>query len=156
MFKGLDGIICRKSRDTFKSAKRKGDEKNWALRELSDLSSQMGSSVSRVRKSDVDEARRQAAKLTNDRDDYNNHPRREDITREIRVQEDKLKSIATTIEQDTKIRDQLRLRSKEQNEIDMLEGQVSQGENPSRTARTWMSISSFDLLTIPSNVWNVS
>ena len=124
MFKGLDGIICRKSRDTFKSAKRNGDEKNWALRELSDLSSQMGSNVSRVRKSDVDEARRQAAKLTKDRDDYNNQPCREDIAREIQLQEDKFKSIATTIEQDTKIRNQLCVRSEEQDKINMLKGQA--------------------------------
>jgi nitrous oxide reductase len=56
----------------------------------------------------------------------NNHPRRGEIAKEIRVLEDRLKSISTTIEQDSKIRDQLRLRFNEQSEIDMLERQVSQ------------------------------
>lgn len=106
--------------------KRTESEKNQAMRELTQISSQMSSSISRVRKSDVDDAKRQAAKLAKDRDEYNNHPRREEITKEIRVLEDRLKSIAATIEQDTKIRDQLRLRADEQNEIDMLERQVTQ------------------------------
>ena len=56
----------------------------------------------------------------------NNNPRREEITKEIRVLEDRLKSLSATIEVDTKIRDQLRLRSTEQNEIDMLDRQVTQ------------------------------
>jgi hypothetical protein len=56
----------------------------------------------------------------------NKNPRRGEIASEIRVLEDRLKSISTTIEQDSKIRDQLRLRFNEQSEIDMLERQVSQ------------------------------
>lgn len=96
------------------------------MRELTQISSQMSSSLSRVRKEDVQEAKRQAAKLAENRDAMNSNPRREEITKEIRVQEDKLKSIATTIEQDTKIRDQLRLKQNEQNEIDMLDKQVEQ------------------------------
>ena len=106
--------------------KRNESSKTQAMRELTQISSQMSSSLSRVRKGDVDEAKIQAAKLAQDRDDMNKNPRREETTKEIRVLEDKLKSIAGTIEQDTKIRDQLRLRSDEQNEIDMLERQVTQ------------------------------
>ena len=83
----------------------------------------MSSGLSRIRPQEVEDAKKQAAKLAENRDTLNNSPRREEITKEIRVQEDKLKSIATTIEQDTKIRDQLRLRANEQNEVDMLERQ---------------------------------
>jgi len=100
--------------------------KNEAMRELSMVSGQMSSSLTRVRKSDVDEAKRHAAQLAATRDELNNNPRREDIAKEIRVQEEKLKSISATVEQDTKIRDQLRLQSEQQNEIVMLEGQVTQ------------------------------
>ena len=84
------------------------------------------SSIARVSQRDVDEAKRDAAKAAESRDSMNKHPRREEITKEIRVQEDKLKSISEKIEQDTKSRDQLRLKSDEQNEIDMLERQVNQ------------------------------
>ena len=96
------------------------------MRELNQISSQMSSSLSRVRKEHVEEAKHQAARLAKDRDEYNNHPRREEITKEIRVLEDRLKSISATIEQDNKIRDQLRLRADEQNEIDMLQRQATQ------------------------------
>lgn len=96
------------------------------MRELTQISSQMSTALSRVRKSDVEDAKHEAAKLALDRDQMGQNPRREDITKEIRVLEDRLKSIAATIEQDTKIRDQLRLRSNEQNEIDMLDRQVDQ------------------------------
>ena len=93
---------------------------------MNELRSSVSTSLSRVRKSDVDDANRQATELAKRRDEMNNNPRREDITKEIRVLEDKLKSLSATIEHDTKIRDQLRLRSADQNEIDMLEKQVSQ------------------------------
>lgn len=106
--------------------KRNESSKTQAMRELTQISSQMSSSLSRVRASDVNEAKRQAESLAGKRDAMNNNPRREETTKEIRVLEDRLKSIAATIEQDAKIRDQLRLRSDEQNEIDMLERQVTQ------------------------------
>ena len=51
--------------------------------------------------------------------------RRDDIAKEIKVQEDKLKSIASRIEQDMKIRKVLNDQKNEQSEIDMLEEQVS-------------------------------
>mmetsp|Transcript_32482 Transcript_32482/g.56581 ORF Transcript_32482/g.56581 Transcript_32482/m.56581 type:complete len:1402 (+) Transcript_32482:134-4339(+) len=106
--------------------KRNEASKTQAMRELNQISSQMSSSLSRVRKEHVEEAKHQAARLAKDRDEYNNHPRREEITKEIRVLEDRLKSISATIEQDNKIRDQLRLRADEQNEIDMLSRQATQ------------------------------
>lgn len=104
--------------------KRCESNKNQLVRELSQIGSQ--SSYGRVRERDVEEARENADRLAKSRDESNKDPRREEITREIRVLEDRLKSISTTIEQDTKIRDQLRLRADEQNEIDMLERQVNE------------------------------
>ena len=106
--------------------KRNDTAKNQAIRELTQISSQMSSGLPRVRKEHVDEARRHAEEIAKTRDTINNHPRRGEIAKEIRVLEDRLKSISTTIEQDSKIRDQLRLRFNEQSEIDMLERQVSQ------------------------------
>lgn len=106
--------------------KRNDTAKNQAIRELTQISSQMSSGLPRVRKEHVDEARRHAEEIAKTRDTMNNHPRRGEIAKEIRVLEDRLKSISTTIEQDSKIRDQLRLRFNEQSEIDMLERQVSQ------------------------------
>jgi hypothetical protein len=106
--------------------KRNDTAKNQAIRELTQISSQMSSGLPRVRKEHVDEARRHAEEIAKTRDTMNNHPRRGEIAKEIRVLEDRLKSISTTVEQDSKIRDQLRLRFNEQSEIDMLERQVSQ------------------------------
>ena len=106
--------------------KRNDTAKNQAIRELTQISSQMSSGLPRVRKEHVDEARRHAEEIAKTRDTMNSHPRRGEIAKEIRVLEDRLKCISTTIEQDSKIRDQLRLRFNEQSEIDMLERQVSQ------------------------------
>eukprot|EP00804_Cyclotella_cryptica_P027784 CCRYP_009209-RB/>CCRYP_009209-RB protein AED:0.12 eAED:0.11 QI:270/0.73/0.68/1/0.8/0.68/16/153/1414 len=106
--------------------KRIEEAKREALRELEQVKSNMSSSYSRVRKADVEEARRQAADLAKSRDQFNNDPRREDIIREFKVLEDKLKSLSESIEQDTKIRDQLRSQSDAQAEIDMLEKQAAQ------------------------------
>lgn len=106
--------------------KRTEQTKNAAMRELSEISNQMSSSFTRVRKTDVDDAKHQAAKLAEMRDAMNDDQRREDITKEIRVQEDKLKSISASIEYDMKVRDHLRLQSDQQNEIDLLEKQVTQ------------------------------
>ena len=100
--------------------------KNHAIRELTQISSQMSSGLPRVRKEHVEDAHRQAEEFAKMRDTMNNNPRRGEIATEIRVLEDRLKSISTTIDQDSKIRDQLRLRFNEQSEIDMLDRQVSQ------------------------------
>ena len=94
------------------------------MKELHGFGSQM-SSHTRVSKSDVEEAKKEAEKVARDRDDMNKHPRREQITKELRVQDDKLKSISTKIEADTKVRDHLRLKADEQNEIDMVSRQIS-------------------------------
>ena len=104
--------------------KRNESAKNEAIRELTQISSQMSSGLPRVRKEHVDDAKRQAEEIAKIRDNMNNNPRRGDIAKEIRVLEDRLKSISATIEQDSKIRDQLRLRFNEQSEIDMLERQA--------------------------------
>ena len=86
----------------------------------------MSGGLPRVRKEHVEEAIRQADDLAKSRDIANNNPRRTDIVKDIRVLEDKLKSISATIEQDTKIRNSLRLRFNEESEIKMLENQVNQ------------------------------
>ena len=86
----------------------------------------MSGGLPRVRKEHVEEAIRQADDLAQSRDKANNDPRRTDIVKDIRVLEDKLKSISASIEQDTKIRDSLRLRFNEESEIKMLENQVNQ------------------------------
>ncbi|KAL7521947.1 hypothetical protein ACHAWX_006642 [Stephanocyclus meneghinianus] len=106
--------------------KRIEESKREALRELEQVKSNMRPSYSRVRKADVEEAKRQAADLAKSRDQFNNDPRREEIIREFKVLEDKLKSLSDSIEQDTKIRDQLRLTADSQAEIDMLEKQAAQ------------------------------
>ena len=112
---------CLRNSDLQRNKSAKSQASN-ELRQISSLSS----SLSRVRKGDVEDAKRQANELAKNRDAMNNNPRREEITKEIRVLEDRLKSLSATIEVDTKIRDQLRLRSTEQNEIDMLDRQVTQ------------------------------
>jgi len=106
--------------------KRNETAKDEARRELQNISTQSSSAYNRVKKSDVDEAKRAAVELAKSRDEMNNDPRREEITRDIRVQEDRLKTISVKIEQDTNLRNQLRELSDEQNEIDMLEKQVAQ------------------------------
>lgn len=106
--------------------KRTEAAKDEARRELQNISTQSSSAYNRVKKSDVDEAKRAALELAKSRDEMNNDPRREEITREIRVEEDRLKTISVKIEQDTNLRNQLRELSEEQNEIDMLEKQVAQ------------------------------
>ena len=102
--------------------KRNDATKNDAMKELHGVGSKM-SSHTRVSASDVEEAKKEAEKVARDRDDMNKHPRREQITKELRVQDDKLKSISAKIEADTKVRDQLRLKADEQNEIDMVSRQ---------------------------------
>lgn len=105
---------------------RNDSAKNLAIRELTQISSQMSSGLPRVRREHVEEAIRQSDDLAKMRDTANNDSRRADIVKEIRVLEDRLKSISATIEQDTKIRDQLRLKFNEESEISMLEKQVAQ------------------------------
>ena len=78
--------------------KRIEDSKREAIRELEQVKSQMSSTYSRVREVDVEEAKKQAADLAKSRDEMNNNPRREEITREFKVLEDKLKSLSDRYE----------------------------------------------------------
>ena len=70
------------------------ESKREAIRELDQVKSQMSSTYSRVRESDVEDAKRQATELAKTRDELNSNPRREEITREFKVLEDKLKSLS--------------------------------------------------------------
>ena len=106
--------------------KRTAAAKAEAISELQNISTQSSSAYNRVKKSDVDTAKHAAVELAKNRDEMNNNSRREEITREIKVQEDRLKTISVKIEQDTNLRNQLRELSDEQNEVDMLENQVTQ------------------------------
>jgi len=107
--------------------KRLEDEQEKNMREMEGITSQQSSS--RVRQSEVEDAERQAKKLAKDRDDLNKvssrslsiftisfvlthrmfcqDTRRGDIATEIRTHEDKLKAISQTIEEDSKVRDQV-------------------------------------------------
>jgi chromosome segregation ATPase len=74
--------------------KRIEDAKREAMRELEQVKSQMSSSYSRVRKQDVEDAKRAASDLAKMRDEANKDSRREDIVREFKVLEDKLRSLS--------------------------------------------------------------
>lgn len=74
--------------------KRIEESKREAIRELEQVKSQMSSTYSRVREIDVEDAKKQAKDLAKSRDDLNNNPRREEITRGFKVLEDKLKSLS--------------------------------------------------------------
>ena len=78
--------------------KRIDDSKREALRELETVKSQMSSTYTRVRESDVADAKKQAANLAKSRDNCNNDPRREQIQQEHKVLEDKLKSLSDRYE----------------------------------------------------------
>eukprot|EP00956_Cyclotella_meneghiniana_P004983 scaffold6162_cov123-Cyclotella_meneghiniana.AAC.1 len=106
--------------------KRIEESKKQAMRELETVKSQMSSTYTRVREGDVADAKKQAANLAKSRDSCNNDPRREQIQQEHKVLEDKLKSLSDRIEQDSKVRDQLRSQTEAQSEIDMLVKQAGQ------------------------------
>ena len=111
----------------YEDMKRLEDEQEKNMREMEGITSQQSSS--RVRQSEVEDAERQAKKLAKDRDDLNKvssrslsiftisfvlthrmfcqDTRRGDIATEIRTHEDKLKAISQTIEEDSKLRDQV-------------------------------------------------
>lgn len=74
--------------------KRIEDTKREALRELDQVKAQMSSTYSRVREVDVEDAKKQADELSKSRDALNNDPRREEITREFKVLEEKLKKLS--------------------------------------------------------------
>jgi chromosome segregation ATPase len=74
--------------------KRIEDSKREALRELEQVKSQMSSTYSRVREVDVEDAKKQADELSKSRDALHNDPRREEITRQFKVLEEKLKKLS--------------------------------------------------------------
>jgi len=105
--------------------KRVDDEQQKDMRELNEIASQQPSS-SRIRQSDVEDAEKEAKKQARERDEENRNSRRGEIVNEIRAHEEKLKSISQTIEEDSKVRDQLRLMANDQSEVDMIKKQIRQ------------------------------
>jgi chromosome segregation ATPase len=83
-------------------------------------------SSSRMRKSDIDEAKRQAAKYLKIQNDLNNDPRRAENPREVKEHTDKVESLKADIKEITDVLQDLRKCAEEQNAIDMLEHQVTQ------------------------------
>jgi len=84
------------------------------------------SSSTRMRKSDIDEAKRQAEKFAKMRDEKNNDPRRSEIPNEIKEKENKTSSLKISIEEGIAVLKDLRQCAEEQNSIDILERQVTQ------------------------------
>ena len=83
-------------------------------------------SSSRMRKSDIDEAKRQALKYTNIQHDLNNDPRRSEIPKEIKEHDAKVSSLKHEIKDINGILTDLRQCADEQNKIEMLNNQVDQ------------------------------
>ena len=99
-------------------------EREKAKREIQKMSRTISSS--RMRKSDIDEAKRQAAKYLKIQNDLNNDPRRAENPREVKEHTDKVESLKADIKEITDVLQDLRKCAEEQNAIDMLEHQVTQ------------------------------
>mmetsp|Transcript_6676 Transcript_6676/g.9616 ORF Transcript_6676/g.9616 Transcript_6676/m.9616 type:complete len:1419 (+) Transcript_6676:37-4293(+) len=97
--------------------------KNEAMEELRRLGNT--TSFSRIKKSDIDEARRNVEKFSKLRDEANNNPRRMAIPREIKEKQDKIQRLKASIEEDNQVLKQLRQCAEDQNNIQLLKNQVS-------------------------------
>ena len=92
---------------------RNENEKEKALSELSNINSQLN--YSRVRRSDIDDAKRQAERFAEQRNELNNDPRRKEIPRHIRQCEEKIDKLKREIEDDNIAIKELRRCVEEQN-----------------------------------------
>jgi DNA repair protein RAD50 len=101
---------------------RLGKESSEARRELQSINSQV-SMTSRHRKSDVEEAKRVAAKFSKERDEANADPRRTEIPTEIRSMEEKIDKYKREIEDDQIALRDLRHSAAAQNAIAVLREQ---------------------------------
>ncbi len=95
-----------------------------AKEELKGLS--RASRTVRIRKSDIDEARKQAQKYTKMRDDVANDSRLQEIPREIKKKDEEIKVLNSKIDEHKSILKDLRTCGEEQVSIDLLESQVAQ------------------------------
>jgi DNA repair protein RAD50 len=103
---------------------RLGKESSEARRELQSINSQV-STTSRHRKSDVEEAKRVAAKFSKERDEANADPRRTEIPTEIRSMEEKIDKYKREIEDDQIALRDLRHSAEAQNAIAVLREQCA-------------------------------
>ncbi len=103
---------------------RLASEREKAKREIQKMSRIISSS--RMRKSDIEEAKRTAAKFAKIQNDLHNDPRRTEIPREIKENEEKVASLKGDIKGITDVLHDLRKCAEEQNSIDMLEHQITQ------------------------------
>jgi len=97
-------------------------EQQSARQELSNLNSQH-SSVSRIRKSDIEEIRRQAESFAKRRDEANNDPRKTEIPLEIRSLDEKIDKLKRLIDDDQQVLRDLRRCADAHNEIEVLKDQ---------------------------------
>ena len=81
---------------------------------------------SRIRKSDIDEAKRMAARYLDMQNENNNDPRRSEIPKEIKKNNEKMSEIKESINEITVTLKELCACAEEQNKIDLLERQVVQ------------------------------
>jgi len=105
--------------------KRFQTEREKALEELQSMA-RNAFSVTRIRKSDIDDARRQAEKFALQRDELNNSARRTDIPMEIRQKEEQIEKLKRCIEDDSMSLRELRRCAEENNAIEILQRQIAQ------------------------------
>jgi septation ring formation regulator EzrA len=79
-----------------------------------------------VRKSDIDDAKRQAETFSKELDTVTKDPRRNEIPTEIRKHEETIDGLKRIIEEDKEALQQLRRCAEEQNKIDILQTQIAQ------------------------------
>lgn len=99
--------------------------KNEREKASKDLKS-LPSSVSRMRKSEVEEARRSAERFAKTRNDLNNDPKRETIPTQIAEHETQISKIKIDIDELNTALKELRKCAEDQHNIDILEKQVKQ------------------------------
>jgi DNA repair protein RAD50 len=97
-------------------------EHDGARKELSRIGTQL-TSTSRLRKSDVEEAKRNAAEIAKKRDETNDNPRRTQVPIEIRSVEEKMDKLKRDLEDDKMALTMLRHSAEAQNAIVVLKEQ---------------------------------
>lgn len=97
-------------------------ERKAAMGEIQKMA--RGVMSSRIRKSDIDDARHQAEKYAKIRDDCNNDPRREEIPNEIKSNEEKVSRLNSLIDDDKSILKDLRQCAETLNSISIFERQI--------------------------------
>lgn len=112
---------------TKENQQKKAKEEQYATQtEINRISAQAASS--RIRKNDIDNAKRRAEEAATERDKFVNDPRIKSNSQEIGTHESEIDRINRTIEDDNGTLAELRSCSKLQDEVKMLEDQVARDE----------------------------